>query len=371
MKKIKLIHIITGLNGGGAENMLYKVLKFSDMEMFDIEVISMTDKGVYGDRITEELNIPVHTLNIKRGSIDLKALIRCIKLCKNSQVIQCWMYHANLLGFIASKILKKKVVWGLHHSDLSQENNKNSTIVLAKFSAYLSKFCNKVISCGDVVKQVHESIGYYKDNHIVIPNGFDMDLYKPKNDFEKDNSIFEGNFKYLLHVARWDPLKDYENLLSAINVLSNKRSDFRALLVGSEINKDNKELVNLIKKYNVENIVTLLGRREDIPTLMANSDVFISSSIGEGFPNVLGEALSCETLCVSTDTGDCKTIVDRYGKIVPIQNSEKLANAINELLNMDSQVYSKLAQEGRQWIFDNFEIRNIVKKYEGIYKSLR
>lgn len=371
-KKMKITHFITTLNGGGAESMLFKLLQNYNTEKYEITVISMLDKGVYGEKIENDLGISVYTLNIKNITTLIKSCFYSIKICKNTDVIQTWMYHANLLGFLVGKILNKKIIWGIHHNDLSKEKNKKSTILIAKLGAFLSGKVDKIIYCGSEVEKNHLKIGYNKFNAKVISNGFDTKIFSPlhKKDLKKDLNI-DFKKRIILHVARWDPLKDYENLLSSLNKLRFAREDFIALLVGKNINYENDELVNLIKINSLENFVILLDRREDIPSLMASSDLFVSSSSGEGFPNVIGEAMSSGTLCVVTDAGDSKSIVGNYGKVVPISDSDQLYKAISESLDMNQNDYNSIVKNSRNRIIDNFSIESITFQYEKQYENLK
>jgi len=369
VEKTRVTHIITGLGGGGAEAMLYKLLLNTNQEKFHLQVISMTDMGVYGELIENELKIPVYTLNIKNVTSIFKAIYKGLKLCSKCDVIQTWMYHANLFGLLIGKVLRKKIIWGLHHSDLSKKNNKSTTILIAKMGAFFSKFVNYVVSCGDVVKKVHVEIGYKEENNIVIPNGFDTFNFSPKmysNNLKSSLGIREEK-KVILHVARWDPLKDYNNLLNGIAILKKIRADFTLILVGKDIDHNNKELINLIQEYDVEDVTLPLGRREDIPLFMASADVFVSSSSAEGFPNVIGEAMASGTYCVVTDAGDSGYIVGDFGTIVPVSNPAALADSIHDVLNMSPIIYRQQVWDGRQRIIDKFDIKSVANEYEKLY----
>src|SRR5699024_10971105 len=118
MVKVTVTHIITGLNMGGAETMLYKLLKNIDKTKFDLKVISMLDEGVYGEKI-RKLGINVISLNIKRGSSIIKGFKQAKKEIKNTDIIQTWMYHADLFGYLLYRTLKvKKLIWGIRRNNL-------------------------------------------------------------------------------------------------------------------------------------------------------------------------------------------------------------------------------------------------------------
>src|SRR5699024_9667747 len=97
MDRINITHIITGLNMGGAETMLYKLLKYGNRDKYTFKVISMMNEGVYGEKI-KGLGIQVISLNMKQGRPSLKGFIKAKKAIRNTDIIQTWMYHADLFG---------------------------------------------------------------------------------------------------------------------------------------------------------------------------------------------------------------------------------------------------------------------------------
>ncbi|MHA5067735.1 glycosyltransferase [Cetobacterium somerae] len=372
MIKNRIIHIITGLGNGGAETMLFKLLESMDKNSYELEVISMMDKGITGSKI-EKLGIKVHALNMKRGIPNLNGIIKAINLCKNADIIQSWMYHADLFSFIISKFCKpKKLIWGIRRSNLEWNKNKKSTIIIAKINSILSRYVNKIVSCSIVATEVHKKIGFDSKKLITIPNGFAIDKFynikESKEQLCKEFNITSEKKIFSL-VGRWEVLKDHDNCLKALKILSKKREDFILILCGTNITEENQKLLDLIKENNLEEKVLLLGRREDIPKIMSATDVYISSSSGEGFPNVIGEAMACETICVVTDVGDSAYIVGETGEIVPRKNPLLLAKAIEKVLNYSEEEKSIKQKSARQRIIDNFEILNITKKYTNLYKG--
>ena len=367
----KIIHIITGLNNGGAEMMLYKLLQGIDRKKFNLEVISMIDQGVMGSKI-EALGIKVHTLNMKRGIPSFSGILKARKICKNTDYIQSWMYHADLLSFLIGKMtLRKNVIWGIRHSNLERGKNKKSLLVIAKINAFLSTFVNAIISCSIVAKEVHINYGFNKENIVVIPNGFSINEYH-YNKQAKSKLLTEFNIPpgtiLLTNVARWNILKDHKTALESLAILKKERADLLFLFVGTEISAENKDLSVLINERGLKDDVLLLGRREDIPNIMSATDVYVSSSSGEGFPNVIGEAMACETVCVVTNVGDSAYIVGDTGRVVNRGDSVELAMEIKSLLSLKEKDRNFLAGKARQRIIDNFEISNVVSQYEALYK---
>lgn len=369
--KIRITHIITGLNLGGAETMLFNVLKHMDRNVFEPQVISLTEDGFYRNKIRDELGIEVYICNLKQKNI-VKPLRQCMELCKHTDVIQSWMYHSNLIGYMVAKLLKKKIVWGIHHSNLNKIENKTTTILVAKFSALLSKRVDQIISCGNNVRKIHINIGYSKENHQVVVNGFDVSKFKitEKKKYFLDNFGPTDDKKIIIHVGRWDPLKDYDNLLQAVSILKKRRSDFILFMVGTNLDNNNEALIEKLQQLDVKDEVRLLGRRMDISELMGAANLFVLSSSGEGLPNVLGEALACGTCCVTTDVGDCADLVGEFGNVVPARNPEQLALGIEHVMNWDTAIYERKAKQGREKIVRDYEIKSVVNQYETLYKKV-
>ncbi len=377
IKNKKIVHIITGLNNGGAEAVLYRLCKYDRMN--EHIVISMMDNGKYGDLLKAE-NIEVHTLDMPIGKLTLSGIFKLYKLIrlKKPNVVQTWMYHANLIGGIIAKIARvKKIIWGIHHSSLDKKANKRSTILIAKFSAKLSRFIpSDIVYCAEKSYQVHSDIGYKCKSMQVVANGYELDKFYPnKKNIENLTNNLNLNFtkNIIGFVARFDELKDHDNLFQALKLLKQK-VDFKCLLIGANMFETNNELIKLIRKYDLMENILLLGERSDIANLMNLLDIHILSSHSEAFPNVLCEAMACGTPCITTDVGDAGFIVKSTGWIVPIRNPIELSNgilsAINEK-NENSEKFSKRQLQSRERIVNNFSMETMIEKYKNIWDTTK
>ena len=172
-------------------------------------------------------------------------------------------------------------------------------------------------------------------------------------------------------VARFDPQKDHRNLVQAAGLLKERGVDCCFVLCGNGADAKNAQLIGWIRDASVEDRFFLLGPRDDIPTITAGLDIAcLSSAHGEGFPNVLGEAMACEVPCVATDVGDSADIVGDTGRIVPPRNPEALAGAIGELIEMGHEGRKQLGRAARERIKEKFELGRVVKRYERLYEGL-
>ena len=368
--------IITGLNTGGAEVMLLKLLERLSPR-FSVQVFSLTDIGRIGQRI-QLLGVPVTALSMPRGIPDPLAFMRLVRLLHRSKpdIVHTWMYHADLLGGIAARLARVPVVvWNVRHSDLSREHTKITTQLVATLCSRLSKIIPDCIQCcSTVARDIHKVIGYEPSKFVVIPNGFDLGRFQPNSQARESVRQELGiatDTSLVGLIARFDPQKNHTGFFEAASYLHQKRPDVHFLLAGRDIDNTNDTLMTAIHHAKVSHVTHLLGLREDIPRLMASLDVLVSaSSYGEAFPNVLGEAMACGVSCVTTHIGDSAYIVGDTGKVVTPNDMFALADAIHSLLSLPSTERLSLGKQARRRVEENFEISQVVKLYESLYKEL-
>ena len=370
----KIIHIITGLNDGGAEGTLYR-LCIND-KMHKHIVISLMDEGKYGPLLKKE-NIEVFCLNMPQGKLTFSGIKKLFKILKEQKpdIVQTWMYHSDFIGGIVAKFAGvQNIFWGVRNSTLEKGKSKFSTRAIAKLCALISGLVpKKIIYCAYKAKEVHELLGYKKQKAKIIGNGYDFSKFSPNINLRKSlraNLKLDEKENLLGMVARFDPYKDHLNLFNALKIVKEKGFSFKLLLVGYGMDKNNKELLNHIKNCKlVENII-LLGQRYDIPAIMNGIDMHILSSMAEAFPNVLAEAMACETPCVATDVGDTRLIVGDTGWIVPPKDSISLAKAIIGALkekSLEPKKWENRKKACRKYIVDNFGIEKMITSYHKVW----
>lgn len=369
-----ILHIITGLNDGGAEAVLYR-LCIADLSHHH-HVISLTDSGKYGPML-EAAGIPVTIIGLPRGKVTLAGFQRlhCAirDLCPDA--VQTWMYHADLLGGFAARLAGvRNVTWGIHHTTLDPKQNRLSTILVAQICALLSrKIPQRIVSCAEKSRRVHERIGYDRRRMQVIPNGYDLSVFKPDlaagSGLRTDLGI-SAKEPVIGCVARFNPLKDHQNLFKALALLRLRGHAPTCLLIGDGLDAENRQIADWIKQYVPGNQVRLLGRRSDIPAVMNALDLHVMPSLSEAFPNVLAEAMACGTPCVSTDVGDAISIVGATGHIVPPGNPTALAAAIEKMLTARSSPdWHKRRAAARIHVAENFSLARMINAYHKVWNG--
>jgi glycosyltransferase involved in cell wall biosynthesis len=374
---IKICHIITGLSTGGAEMMLLKLLSGTDRSKFDSEVVSLTENGAVSEKI-ETLGIKVHSMNIKRGKISITGFFRLVRLLCRLQpdIIQGWMYHANLSTQLSSFFLPGKipVLWNVTSTHTGRAAKKFLTALTIWFGARLSRFPVKVINCSRDSALRHESnLGYRSDKWVIIPNGFDTELFSPSDEarsrFRSSLSLPEKAF-LIGHVGRYHPVKDHATLLRASALLLESHPDVRFVLVGEGVDSANVELMKRIDELQLTASVHLLGLRNDLPYVTAAFDIASLSSVEEAFPNVIGEAMACMVPCVVTDVGDSAYIVGDTGKVVSARDPQALAYAWRDMIVMGREKRLALGAAARHRVIENFSLDAVVKQYETLYEEV-
>lgn len=370
------IHIITCLDNGGAESVLYRLVSVSPKNH---HVVSMMGLGKYGP-ILKEAGVAVTCLNMPSGRVNFRGLFRLYSLLKKEKpmVVQTWMYHADLLGGLVARIAGvKNVHWNIRHSELEPGKSKRSTIFVAKACAFLSRWIPlKIICCAEKAMQVHARYGYDKSKMVVINNGYNLSLFKPDSDARNrvraelklsDDTLLLGM------VGRFNVQKNHKGLLDSLRQLKEQEVEFKCALVGAGMNQVNADLSTWIEKAGLVNDVLLLDQRSDIPAIMNAMDIHVfSSSFGEGFPNVLAEAMACGTPCVTTDVGDAALIVGETGWVVPVNDTDSFSNAVYMAVNEWSENF--IAWESRKnsaikRVEDNFSLAKMVDAYHRVWHS--
>ena len=273
------------------------------------------------------------------SNIDLKG--------KNGRIYSFWCYN--------------------FEGNLDKSANKKSTLAIVKINAFFSKWVDHITYNSNRALEVHQSIGYKNMNYSIIANGFELDKFcfnASKRNMLREKLSIANNIKVIITVGRWNVQKDYNTLLKALSLVLKNRKDFIMIMVGTNLDNNNLDLIKLKREFHLANNLLLLGRRDDIPDLLSLSDIYISSSIGESFSNSIGEAMACELPCVVTNVGDSKILVGDTGYVIKPGDYKGLEHKIFNLLENNS---IERCPRARERILKNYEINEIVRQIEKIF----
>jgi glycosyltransferase involved in cell wall biosynthesis len=374
---IKITHIIAGLAADGAEAVLHTITSRMDPRRFKNEVISLTDRGAMAERL-EAAGVPVRTLGMRPGMPNPARVLQLARLIKASKanVVQTWMYHADLLGTLAARLAgSPPVVWGIHHSNLEPGQNKRTTIMTARACSKLSNLPSRIICCSEASRVVHVEFGYAASKMEVIPNGFDLKRFHA--DGEARDSLrrelgLPPETLLIGMAARFHIQKGHRNFIEAATRLYQALPEVHFVLCGKGVDESNPELMSWIQAGGKEfaSRFHLLGGRNDMARIFAALDIATSASLSEAFPMAVGEAMACGTPCVVTDVGDSARIVASTGRSVPHSNPERLSEAMLELLRAPREVRHTLGRAARIRIEQNFSVDSHVERYQLLYQQV-
>jgi glycosyltransferase involved in cell wall biosynthesis len=331
--------ITTGLGSGGAEMMLAQLV--NGLTKLQHVVVSLTAGGKHAASLPN-----VHSLDMPAGKPTLSALWKLLLLVRREKpdVLMGWMYHGCFVASIAKFMRFKQVpmIWNIRQSLYDLKLEKRGSAMVIRALAWLSWLPKRITYNSQLSSQQHEAIGYAKAKTQLIANGFDVTKWQPRT----PTRGLIGRF------GRNAPMKDYPTFIEAAKIIHAKRPETRFIIVGAETDQ-----------LDVPPFIQVLGERHDLPQLTASLNIAVSSSaFGEGFPNVVGEAMACAVPVVATDIGDTRWVMGETGRLVPPRDPQALASACLEIL--ESGLTQDLA--AREQIERHFSLTSVL----GLFESL-
>ena len=362
MNKPLMVHVITNFAGvGGAEMMLARLIQCTEDQYQHVIISLMKTSTVYQstlDRCQSHYALGWNGLNTLGTIQKLRMLLKQLQ----PKTVQCWMYHANVLTCLSVMGLAQKpnVVWGIHHSLASPKDESISTKIALGLSKILSKQPSAIIYCAHSSKQQHSEFGFQNANQYVIANGVFLDKFQPNEQLHQPTVIgFAGTYRHA---------KGYPYLFETMSLLKDKNIIFK--IAGSGASLENTEVKALFEQYQLDaQKVHLLDQISDMPAFYQAIDAFLMTSITEGFPNVLVEAMASGLPCISTDVGDAKYIVQDLGSIVPPRNAQALADAIFAYVQKTEAEKLALKQATRERVEQNFSIATVSRQYMQVWSQ--
>ncbi len=371
--KIRILHIITSLSVGGAEQSLYRLLLNIDNSKYSVAVVSLTGTGVFSKKI-ENLGIDVYACNMEKSLRGILGLFTLVKIIKNFKpdIVQTWLYHSDLIGGVVARLLGiRNIIWGIRSTELKRNSRFTVLIrfVCAKLSSIIPK---KIVVVAEAAKYRHIELGYCKSNMQVIPNGFDKKDFSPnvkdiqlvRNSLGINNSIVIGA------VGRFSHEKGHDVLIEASKIILEESPQVLFLLIGPDLDALNKNLISTIKQKSDLSKFILAGERTDIDVCMQVMDIFCLPSRTEGFPNVLGEAMLSGVPCVATDVGDVSLLGGDDILLSKVDDPKDLAKKIITIMNFTKNKRNKIGLRLMDRIVSHYAINITINKYYSLYDEL-
>jgi len=369
---MKVLHVITSLDIGGAELMLQRLVESTSD--FSHRVVSLTEMGVVGERLSRQ-GVTVRALGMGGPLSMMTGWVRLLVLVSRERpdVVHCWMYHSDLIGGVAARVCRvPKVLWGVRATNLPRSGSIK-TKMIRMLCALMSRWIpSRVVYAADVSRKLHEGLGYVPSKSSVIPNGFDVDALSAGRQSRhrvrqglglRDDEVVIG------FLGRFHDDKGPDVFLQAATLVRRTHAGVRFMMVGRGMTESNEVLSSWIAASGLSGAVLLLGERNDVPSCLAAMDVFCLASRTEGFPNAVGEAMGVGLCCVVTDVGDAARLVQQFGIVVPPNDPVALGAGLIRAVDMTESDRVDIGLRARARVAEQFSMRAVARRYSELYLS--
>jgi glycosyltransferase involved in cell wall biosynthesis len=356
------------------------LIKGLDKNAFEITVGLFYDEGLLREELTAMESVKLLPL-FKSGRWDFFRFgIRLLTVLHRLKpdILYSFLPDANLVGLILGRLVRvKRVAWGVRASNMDVSRYDWLAGVSLHLSTFLSRFPNAIIVNSYAGSEFHRSIGYYTNRMMVISNGIDTDRFKPDHLSGlrvRDVWGIDRETITIGLVGRLDPMKDHTTFLRAVKIFDKEERSVRFVCIGYGKEPYKSEIHSLCMTLGLNGSLIWAGERYDMTAVYNAMDIVTSSSsFGEGFSNVIGEAMACGVPCVVTDVGDSARIVGKTGIIVPPKDPQALADGWRNMLKrLNDKPYS-FKEKARARIVSHYSseifIQKTSKKFLGLLRN--
>jgi glycosyltransferase involved in cell wall biosynthesis len=332
---MRILQIIDSLRVGGAQKLIIVFAEEMLKRNHQVEVASL-DNQIWDTSIFEELKrmgIPVKRFPLKNLG-DLATMVNLTHFVKSSKpdIVHTQLNYANIIGTLVARKSGIPSVASLHNATLYTSNWYRFRIWLE--TMILSRFSRRVIACGYTVASVQQP--RFKTKKLIVISNPVPGLQHVKNSIAKDfriSLLSDDKGILLVSVGRLIFEKGYPDLIEAINQVSKQTNqEFKLLIVGSGPLLE--QLLRTVMDRGLGNHIQFLGQRDDVTTILAASDIYISSSHFEGQSIAVLEAMAAGLPVIATDVGDnAQVISPECGILVPVAHPEMIAAQTLRLMN--------------------------------------
>jgi glycosyltransferase involved in cell wall biosynthesis len=361
---LKILFLSRQLNIGGAERQLVTLANELAARGHEIVIASYYPGGALSEMI-DPRRIKVISYE-KKSRWDLFTLLfKTLKIVRDEQptVLHGWMHTQNVVATVA-KVLNPKVtmVWAVRASNLEEHLDWAEKLTIW-LQARLSSFATRITVNSMAGLEYAAKGGLPREKMMFVPNGIDTNTFYP-NDEERRRVRAQWNLgddvKIVGNISRFDPIKNHKMFLKAAAGVAAGRPDVRFVCVGHGKESYLQELKQLARTLGLDGKVHWIQAQSEVRAVYNAIDVFCSSSVSEGFPNVIGEAMACGRHCVVTDVGDSALVVGDTGIVVPSDNAQAMSAGLLDRINASETMNLR----ARQRILENFTVAHLGDKSE-------
>jgi glycosyltransferase involved in cell wall biosynthesis len=290
-------------------------------------------------------------------------LTRLIQAVRHHRPDVLHSYISNLVTVSVQPFFPSmRIVWGVRSSHLDFARYDWLFRVSYKLSCLLARSADLIIANSHAGRQGHVADGYPAEKTVVIPNGIDTARFRRNPDARERIRVewrISENEELIGLVGRLDPMKDHETFLQAAVRLSQARPTARFVCVGDGRPAYRAALHKRARALELSDRILWAGMRSDMADIYSALDLLVNCSYGEGFSNVIGEAMACGVPCVATDVGDSRLIIGSLGALVPAKDPVALTTGMQQVLGRRLP-----PAEIRRRIVEHFSLEALVRATE-------
>ena len=385
-KKIRILHITTSLGVGGAERILVDLAIHQKNQGHDVSIFSLREREFYG---SELLRSEINVENLLNDPPSSRLMYLCIMILRmprlliyalrvKPDVIHTWMYLADLLGGLVGRLLKTPVLWGIFNGSLdSRFYGTGTKILIRACKRFSNSIPTAIISCSAYGRRTHIAAGYPGDRMLYVPTGFDepntpisVAAGQPfQSQFESKADSTDGLFRIGM-LARVSTEKDHLLLLQAHSQLVLEQFNVCLHFAGGIGVEPGSILENKVLNLGLVDSVSLDGRISDVSSWISKLDVFVLLSKSEGFPTVIGEAMSLGKPCIVSNVGDVKILVNDRSQIVPVGDLEAVVRTLKMFFQKSADDRLVCGIRNRKRIRKCFSKNRMFRRYDSIYRAI-
>lgn len=373
-----VLHITTGLETGGAELVLERIIMHQRQDArYQHRVISLRTLGTVGPRL-QAAGIPVEAMGMLGPVALISGFVRLIRRIAQIRpdLVTTWMYHADVFGGVAAWLVgRRRIIWSIRISDISPALGvSRSQMWIRRLSVPLSRFVPRRIHyVAEAARKVHEALGYDATKSVVVPNGYVVpapaEAAAARSRIRAELGLVEGDI-LIGSAGRFSPQKNYRGFIAAAKSIGSRFPQTRFLLFGRNVTWENEELAGWIRESGLADRFHLLGERRDVLDWLAALDIFALFSLGEGFPNIVAEAMSVGTPCIVTDVGDAALLLADTGIVIQSQDLGGLTSSIEQLIAAGEAERRRIGEAGRRRVESTFSLSATVDGYAKLFDEV-
>jgi glycosyltransferase involved in cell wall biosynthesis len=361
-----VLYLITELDVGGAERTLFDLATHLDRAKFTPHVACLMGRGEIG-RMLEGAGVPVHYLDMK-GKWDIRALFRVRRLLceKDIHILHTFLFHANMAGRIAARLAGTPV-------RISSVHLLETRRLRLFAESVTSGLVDRVVCVSRTVQEHTRTKGRISAEKLaLIPNGVDMARFEvPKRELVRVSVREELNIPLeapvVTTVTRFHPEKGIDDLLQTIRLIISGEPAAHVIVVGE--GRLRADVEQAVFAMDGSERVHLAGLRQDVPRILASSDVFICTSPKEGLGLAVLEAMAAGVPVAAFDVSGVREAVGENGVLVTAGNCLELASAAVRLLH-EPETARALAERAIRHVGEKFSLERMVAKTEALYETL-